>query len=449
MKKSYFLIFIIVLLLISKPDSVFAYVLSGRTWATGTVNYRVNTGSSTTLPASGILSALQGAADQWYTQGKSNIKFAYAGPTNSTSMTMDYTNNIFFRNTSNSYFGAETYWWYDGSGRLVDFDTVFYEGGYTFFLPGDANCPSAGNGLYLDDLAIHELGHALGIEHSNISSATMNAYIPGYCDVSQMVLDQDDISAVQAAYGVRAGSTTPPPPAPTPVPTPTPPAPEPTPTPVPIPEPTPVPVPTPEPSPVLTYPHISLSKVSMTFSSKSGIKPSSQSVTISNTGNGTMNWTISTNQTWCHASKTSGTLSSGTNTSFSIILDAQTSAQNLSCTVAVSDIEADNSPQYITVGYTVTGELDVTPPTVSISSPKNGSRVSGTITISASTTDSSGISKVEFYVDNKLVKSDTSKSYSYKWNVGSRSVAKGTHAISVKAYDKIGNTSVAQISVTK
>jgi hypothetical protein len=436
MKKILILSLILSGVLFSSPSTALGYILSGRTWATSTVSYRVNTSSSITLPASGIISALQGAADEWYKQGNSNIKLVYAGPTNSTSMTMDYSNNIFFRNASNSYFGAETWWWYDWTGRLVDFDMVFYEaGGYTFFLPGDTNCASVGNGLYLDDIAIHEFGHALGIEHSNISSATMNAYVPGYCDVSQMVLDQDDVSAVQAAYGVRSGSTSPTPPVTVPPPVLPPPAPE------PLPEPTP--------EPVAVYPHIDLSKMTISFSSQVGIKPSSQSVTLSNTGTAEMNWTISTNQPWCKTSKTSGTLSPNGSTSFAINVDAQTNGQVLSCIVAVSDIEADNNPQYVNVTHTVTGAKDTTPPTLSITYPKDRARVSGTITVTTSVSDSSGISKVDFYIDNKLVKSDTSKSYSYRWNVGSRSVPKGSHTILVKAYDKANNVSTAQISVTK
>ncbi len=220
---------------------------------------------------------------------------------------------------------------------------------------------------------------------------------------------------------------------------------------IPPPAPTPVPPPAPEPTPtpVPSYSHISLSKTSLSFNSTSGVKPSSQTVSLSNTGSATMNWTVSTNQSWCKTSKTSGTLFEGSSTTFSVSVDAQVNGQVLNCIVAVSDIDADNSPQYINVSHTVTGSPDTTPPSVSITYPSNSSRVSGTITIKAIATDNSSVSKVEFYIDNRLFKTDTSVSYSYRWNVGSRSVTKGAHTILVKAYDRAGNISTAQVSVTK
>ena len=48
-------------------------------------------------------------------------------------------------------------------------------------------------------VTVHELGHALGIEHSNVKDAVMYAYLkkgsayPG--------LNEDDIKAIQSLYG--------------------------------------------------------------------------------------------------------------------------------------------------------------------------------------------------------------------------------------------------------
>lgn len=91
---------------------------------------------------------------------------------------------------------------------------------------------------------------------------------------------------------------------------------------------------------------------------------------------------------------------------------------------------------------------DVTPPTVSITSPVSGSKVTAaSVTISATASDNTKVTKVEISVDSKLQVSDTASPYSYKWNTNK--TASGTHTITAKAYDAAGNTTTASITVTK
>jgi subtilisin family serine protease len=87
--------------------------------------------------------------------------------------------------------------------------------------------------------------------------------------------------------------------------------------------------------------------------------------------------------------------------------------------------------------------LDNNPPSVSIVQPLNGSTVSKTIDVAAS--DESGISRVEFYIDGKLAATVSGEPYVYRWNT--RSVKNGWHTLTVKAYDKNGNTADASIKV--
>ena len=61
-------------------------------------------------------------------------------------------------------------------------------------------------------------------------------------------------------------------------------------------------------------------------------------------------------------------------------------------------------------------EQDTTPPTVSISSHSSGQSVKGIITITVTTQDNEGISKVEFFIDDSLVLTDTESPYQYEWN---------------------------------
>jgi hypothetical protein len=89
---------------------------------------------------------------------------------------------------------------------------------------------------------------------------------------------------------------------------------------------------------------------------------------------------------------------------------------------------------------------DITPPTVSLLTPTNNSTVSGTaVNISASSADSVGVSKVEFYIDSSLANIDTVSPYSYAWD--SIKVANGTHTIAAKAYDVAGNSSTSNVTV--
>ncbi len=76
---------------------------------------------------------------------------------------------------------------------------------------------------------------------------------------------------------------------------------------------------------------------------------------------------------------------------------------------------------------------DLTPPTVSISSPSGGAVVSGNVNIQASASDNVGISKVEFYIDDTLYSTDTSAPYEFLWN--STYFTNDYHAIKVIAYD--------------
>jgi hypothetical protein len=100
---------------------------------------------------------------------------------------------------------------FDGSGGVL---------AHTFY-PAPANPESIAGDMHFDNdeawsvggnidlysVALHEIGHALGVGHSDLPSAVMYPYYHAHTD-----LMDDDIAAVQALYGVR-GSSSPAPPA--------------------------------------------------------------------------------------------------------------------------------------------------------------------------------------------------------------------------------------------
>ena len=88
---------------------------------------------------------------------------------------------------------------------------------------------------------------------------------------------------------------------------------------------------------------------------------------------------------------------------------------------------------------------DTTPPTVSITNPKDNAVVSGVVTIKVDASDSSGIAKVEFYVGDSKLGEDSSKPYEYSWDT--KKIKDGTYVLTAKATDSAGNKNSASIKV--
>lgn len=86
---------------------------------------------------------------------------------------------------------------------------------------------------------------------------------------------------------------------------------------------------------------------------------------------------------------------------------------------------------------TTTTTTDTTPPSAIISAPLNLTEVSGSTAFSAIATDTSGISKVDFFVNSVMIGTDTISPYSVAWDTTKN--ANGTATVSVKSYDGKGN----------
>jgi hypothetical protein len=92
-----------------------------------------------------------------------------------------------------------------------------------------------------------------------------------------------------------------------------------------------------------------------------------------------------------------------------------------------------------------TGTPANVPPTVSLTSPTNGSSFAApaTINLAATAADADGtVQRVEFYNGSTLLSSDTTSPYSFSW----ASVAAGTYALTARAFDNAGATTTSATS---
>lgn len=89
---------------------------------------------------------------------------------------------------------------------------------------------------------------------------------------------------------------------------------------------------------------------------------------------------------------------------------------------------------------------DITPPTLTLTAPLEGSTVSGPVAVTANAGDNIGVSKVEFTIDGTLATTDTTSPYGFNWNT--LAVANGAHTISATAYDSANNTTTQTVYIT-
>lgn len=171
-------------------------------WGSSPVGYYLNP-TNADVSASAAETAIQVGAGAWGTQSGASIELFYLGRVSDTTTGYDGRNVVLFRNESNGSTIGSTYSW-TSNGMLVDADTVYWDGGFTFFT-GTTGCAGS-NGVYIEDVSTHEFGHMLGMQHSTVTDATM---YPSYstCSEALRTLASDDINGILSLYPASTSTT--------------------------------------------------------------------------------------------------------------------------------------------------------------------------------------------------------------------------------------------------
>lgn len=86
---------------------------------------------------------------------------------------------------------------------------------------------------------------------------------------------------------------------------------------------------------------------------------------------------------------------------------------------------------------------DLTPPTVSITTPANGATLSGASTIETATSDNVAVSSVTFFLDGVLLGSKNEAPFEFPLNTFN--ISNGPHTLRARAYDAAGNNALSAI----
>jgi len=178
-------------------DPVMAYVLLSprRRWSSTPVTVRVyNVGNSTITDGSGGVNATVSAIRAWGIISSSTTSSAAVRGSAPATIMLNTNGGICtggcLAATLTGYYISQA-----GDDRIYDAD-VYTNTSQPLYSSGESGC----SGEYdINGIMTHEVGHVIGIGHSNVSGATMYPSISA-CNTSARTLASDDIAARDDLY---------------------------------------------------------------------------------------------------------------------------------------------------------------------------------------------------------------------------------------------------------
>jgi hypothetical protein len=180
-----------------------AYVTYDR-WAYSPVPFYLNP-NNVSVSADAAEAAVVSSSRTWTSQSRASFSFSYAGRVADTDINYDGRNVVILKYDPLSGGVLGSTYTYSSGGKITESDAILFVGTVPYFT-GTSPCV---NGAYIEDIATHEFGHALGLLHTGYYPATMYPYYYT-CSMSQRNLSADDIAGVESLYPPVAGTPMPP-----------------------------------------------------------------------------------------------------------------------------------------------------------------------------------------------------------------------------------------------
>lgn len=188
------------------------YALEGATWPTASITYSfatANYSSDVSYPfsssiAGGYQSSIQWALQQW--ASVTPLTFTQVADSQASDIRIGFG----YLNTPSTGVIGQTSLRWTGAGTFVPDEVVRVEDPNQLALApnGSGGYSYIGTAATLQQVALHEIGHALGLAHASDPNAVMYASV----GANNQILDGTDIAGIQSLYGAPAST-----PAPTPV----------------------------------------------------------------------------------------------------------------------------------------------------------------------------------------------------------------------------------------
>ena len=166
-------------------------------WANGTIPYTVNVDGNHGLSAAAFETLIAAATRNWTNPINGAISFSQEGRSTAKQPShTDNSNTIYFDEnwSQDPSLLALTYVWSNPQGEIIGFDLAVNATDHTWATDGRTDANDLLNTLS------HEIGHALGIDHSpDVTLATMYPSSPAG-EVHKRDLHEDDVSAALYLY---------------------------------------------------------------------------------------------------------------------------------------------------------------------------------------------------------------------------------------------------------
>ncbi|HYC62859.1 MAG TPA: matrixin family metalloprotease [Thermoanaerobaculia bacterium] len=196
-KQTFFSVLISTIIIVASAEPALAYVLLSprRRWATTPITVRTYTvGNSTITDGSGGVNATVSAIRAWGIINSSTTSSPAVRGSAPATIMLNTNGGIC---TSGCLAATLTGYYISQSGddRIYDAD-VYTNTAHQYYSSGESGC----SGEYdINGIMVHEVGHVIGIGHSNVAGATMYPSVSA-CNAGNRTIEADDRAARDNLY---------------------------------------------------------------------------------------------------------------------------------------------------------------------------------------------------------------------------------------------------------